>query len=92
MKNQGIRVSKDSIHQMLAHLEDAFLILPFSIWTSSERQRQSNPRKIYPIDPGLAVAFDRSGKANRGHLLETVVAVDLVRRGWEAGYLNTPGA
>jgi len=90
LKSQGVRVSKDSVHQMLAHLEDAFLILPFSLWTSSERQRQSNPRKIYPIDPGLHVAFDRSGKANRGHLLETVVAIDLIRRGWEAGYLTTP--
>lgn len=90
LKSQGVRVSKDSVHQMLTHLDDAFLILPFSLWTSSERQRQSNPRKVYPIDPGLAVAFDRSGKANRGHLLETVVAIDLVRRGWEAGYLTTP--
>ena len=90
LKSQGVRVSKDSLHEMLAHLEDAFLIRPVSLWTSSERQRQSNPRKIYPIDPGLSVAFERSGKTNRGHILETLVALDLAQRGWEAGYVNTP--
>ena len=57
--------------------------------TTSERQRQSNPRKIYPVDPGLAAAFDRSGKTNLGGHLETLVAVELERRGWETGYLNT---
>lgn len=89
LRSQGVSVSKDLLHQMLAHLEDAFLVLTVPIWTTSERQRQSNPRKVYPIDPGLAMAYNRSSKANRGALLETVVAVELVRRGWQFGYLTT---
>lgn len=89
LRSQGVAVAKDLLYQMQAHLEDAFLILVVSMATTSERQRQSNPRKIYPIDCGLAVAFNRSSKANRGALLETVVAVELVRRGWLLGYLTT---
>src|SRR5207253_2278781 len=35
-------------------------------------------------------AFDRSGKANQGALLETAVAIELERRGCETGYVATP--
>ena len=59
--------------------------------TESERQRQSNPRKAYPVDPGLITAFDRSGKPNLGHALETVVLVELERRCCERAYVRTRG-
>jgi len=74
---------------MLAHLEDAFLIRLVPIHTSSERQRQSNPRKVYPVDSGMLTAFDRSGKANTGHALETAVLVELERRRYERTYVRT---
>jgi predicted AAA+ superfamily ATPase len=49
----------------------------------------SNPRKIYPADPGLIRAFDASGRANLGHALETAVLNELERRGAEVGYVKT---
>ena len=58
--------------------------------TESERQRNSNPRKLYPADPGLIQAFDVSSRTNVGHALETVVLNELERRGAEVGYLKTP--
>ncbi|MGH9838151.1 MAG: hypothetical protein ACREEM_05145 [Blastocatellia bacterium] len=66
-----------------AHLEDAFLVRLAPLATRSERQRQSNLRKVYPIDAGLIGAFDRSGKSNKiwlGHALETAVLIELERR------------
>jgi predicted AAA+ superfamily ATPase len=48
-----------------------------------------NPRKAYPIDPGLIPVFDRSGKTNLGHALETVLALELQRRGAEIAYVRT---
>lgn len=89
LKSQGVAVSKDALHAMLDHLEDAFLLRLVSIRTSSERQRQSNPRKVYPIDSGLIAAFDRSGKANTGHALETAVLIELERRKCECAYVRT---
>lgn len=89
-RSQGLAVSKDSLYQMLAHLEDAFLVKAVPIHTSSERRRQSNPRKIYPNDHSLLSAFDRSGKPNLGALLEIVVALELERRAWNFGYAMTP--
>ena len=49
----------------------------------------ANPRKAYPIDPGLIAIFDRSGRANVGHALETAVALELDRRGAEKAYVRT---
>jgi hypothetical protein len=90
LRSQGVTAAKDTLHALLAHLEDAFLVRLVPIATGSERQRQSNPRKVYPIDAGLIAAFDRSGKSNTGHALETAVQIELERRGYERGYVRTP--
>ncbi len=90
LRSQGVAVAKDTLHALLTYLEDAFLVWLVPVATSSERQRQSNPRKVYPIDAGLIGAFDRSGKINLGHALETVVQIELERRGCQRGYVRTP--
>lgn len=90
LKSQGIPVAKDTLHSYLRHLEDAFLMRLVSIATDSERRRMVNPRKVYPIDPGLIPLFDRSGKTNLGHALETCVLLQLDRRGAEVSYVHTP--
>ena len=91
LRAQGHGVAKDAVHAMLGHLTDAFLISAVSLATDSERKRHSNPRKIYPADPGLIPAFDRSGRTNLGHALETAVLNELERRGAEVGYVKTAG-
>lgn len=89
LKSQGIAVGKDTLHMYLDYLEDAFLLRSITIATDSERRRRVNPRKVYPIDTGLIPIFDRSGKANLGHALETAVFLELVRRGAEVAYVRT---
>ena len=89
LKAQGHGVAKDAVHAMLGHLLDAFLLSAVPLATDSERQRNSNPRKLYPADPGLIKAFDASGRSNLGHALETVVLNELERRGAEVGYVKT---
>ncbi len=90
LKSQGVSVSKDTVHQILAHLEDCFLVRTVSVESTSERRRMVNPRKTYPVDPGPIPVFDRTGRANLGHALETVVLVDLERRGFTITYVRTP--
>jgi len=48
-----------------------------------------NPRKIYPIDPGLIPIYDRTEKATSGHALETCVMLELERRGANIAYIRT---
>jgi predicted AAA+ superfamily ATPase len=89
LRSQGESIAKDALHAMGGHLEDAFLIRSVYLATESERQRQSNPRKVYPVDQGMIPAFDRSGRTNLGHALETAVLHDLDRRRAEVGYVKT---
>lgn len=89
LKAQGLGVAKDALHAMVGHLEDAFLLRCVPLTTESERRRNSNPRKIYPVDTGMIGAFDRTGRSNVGHALETVVLHELDRRQAEVGYVRT---
>lgn len=89
LKSQGLSISKDSVHQLLGYLQDCFLVRLVWIESDSERRRMVNPRKAYPVDPGLISVFDRTGRANTGHALETAVLVELERRGLEVTYVRT---
>lgn len=89
LRSQGVAVSKDSLHEYLDHLTDAYLLIAVDIRTDSERVRQSNPRKIYPIDPGLAVAYATRAAPGFGALLETAICVELRRRGIVPRYVRT---
>jgi len=89
LKSQGLGVGRDAVHALLGHLVDAFLVSEVPLATESERQRNSNPRKIYPADPGLNRAFDTSGRTNVGHALETVVLNEIERRRAQVGYVKT---
>lgn len=89
LKSQGHGVARDAVNSMLGHLTDAFLLSEVPLATDSERKRNSNPRKIYPADPGLIPAFDASGRVNLGHALETAILNELERRKVETGYVKT---
>ena len=88
-RSQGISIGRDTLHQLLAHLEDCFLVRLVWMESGSERQRMVNPRKAYPVDPGLIPLFDRTGRANVGHALETAVLVELERRRYDVTYVRS---
>ncbi len=46
---------------------------------------------LYPADPALIPVYDRSGKPNSGHALESVVFTELQRRHAEVAYVKTAG-
>lgn len=89
LQSQGHAVGKDTVHELLDHVLDAFLLSAVPLATESERQRNSNPRRLYPADPALLGAFDASGRANLGHALETAVLNEAERAHAEVGYVKT---
>lgn len=89
LRSQGVSVGKDTLHDYLAHLQDAFLVRTVAMHSASERQRMVNPRKAYPVDPGLIALFERSGREHQGRALETAVMLELERRGYEVSYVRT---
>ncbi len=100
LRSQGIGVGKDTVYDCVNHLEDAFLLRSITMHSSSERQRMSNPRKVYPVDPGLIAVYETAGRTHRGRALETAILLELERRryavdwyrteeGWEVDFLAT---
>lgn len=89
LRSQGIAISKETLHAYLDYLEDAFLVRTIEIATESERGRMVNPRKSYPVDPALTPIFDRTTRSNTGHALETVIQLELERRGADVTYVRT---
>lgn len=88
LRSQGVAVAEETLHELLGHLEDAFLVRIVRMHTRSERQQLRNPRKVYPIDPGLIPVYERAGRENRGRSLEAVVLLELERRGYDAGWVR----
>ncbi|MFY9345508.1 MAG: ATP-binding protein, partial [Planctomycetota bacterium] len=88
-RSRGIAVSKETLLALLAHLEDAFLVFTIPIASRSERRQQTNPRKVYLADHGLAAAFQVASAENRGRHLENMVACELQRWCREVAYVRT---
>lgn len=80
LKSRGIAVGKDTLYALLDHFSDAFLLFPVPVFARSLRERESNPKKIYPVDPGLAFAVASSATENVGARLEMAVYLELRRR------------
>lgn len=89
LKSQGMKVGKDTLYEYLEHLQDSFLFFTVAVASSSARVRQVNPRKCYPVDPALATAVSFRASRDLGHLLETVVFLELRRRGRSLAYVTT---
>ncbi|MBI5448435.1 MAG: ATP-binding protein [Gammaproteobacteria bacterium] len=89
LKSQGFSVSKMTIYDYLSYIEDAYLVFTVPLYSESIRKTNSNPRKIYAIDPGLARAYTSSLSKNQGHLFENLIYLDLRRKGHEIYYYLT---
>jgi predicted AAA+ superfamily ATPase len=95
MRSQGTDVGKNTLHALLDHLNDAYLVFPVSIFRVSHHERLRAPRKIYAIDPGLALATSVAAAEDIGARLETAVYLELRRRTGRLrdgtiSYLSTP--
>ncbi|MBM5798569.1 MAG: ATP-binding protein [Cyanobacteria bacterium K_Offshore_0m_m2_072] len=91
LRSQGLAISREHLAELVQHLESAFLIQCIGAVGGSLRRQMTLPRKVYPIDPGLLPLYELEGRSNLGHALETVVLLELRRRGAEVGYLRTSG-
>jgi predicted AAA+ superfamily ATPase len=89
LKSQGISCSKDTLHDYLGHLSDAYLIFQIPIHTHSERVRMVNPKKTFIIDTGLIHACSHGTRPNWGHLLENFVFMTLRRSNYLIEYYKT---
>jgi predicted AAA+ superfamily ATPase len=80
LASRNIAMSRETVGQICAHLEDAFLVFFLPIFSYGLQKVRVNPQKVYAIDPGLSFAVSVSASLNLGHRLEQAVYLELRRR------------
>ena len=80
LRSRGLAVSKDLLHALLDHFQDAYLVFAIPVFKKSLRAQATNPRKLYAIDPGLGAAMSHVTATDVGARLENAVFLELRRR------------
>lgn len=78
LKSAGLSVSRNSVYEYIAYLEDSYTIFSLPLYTRNVREQQRNPRKFYALDTGLRQSMTIA--EDRGKLLEGIVYLYLRRR------------
>ena len=89
LRSQSHRLSKDFVADCLEWFEDSYFLFSTYIRDQSLNRRQVNPRKIYCVDHGAIRSLIPPSHHDQGRLLETLVFVELRRRGLAPFYYKT---
>jgi len=89
LKSKGYKTGKDILYEYIDYIEDAYLAFSVTIYDKSIRKMQTNPKKIYAIDPGIVRALTLNYDGDLGKLFENVVYLDLRRLGCKINYYLT---
>lgn len=87
-KSQGFKLSKDTIFNYMAYLEDAYALFTVPIYRNSIKEEQRNPKKIYAIDNGFKKIYDYAIGDDMGKLYENIVFLHLRRQTKEVYYFK----
>ena len=77
--------SVTTVKNYIEYLEESYLMFSVPKYDFSIKKQIINDRKIYTIDTGLFNAVSFSFSENRGKLLESIVFLELKRRGESKG-------
>lgn len=86
LQSRGYSISKSTIYEYFQYITDCYLVMFVSLYSESRRQQESNPRKVYAVDTGLARSHMIGITDNLGRLFENLIYLDLRRHGYEEIY------
>lgn len=89
LKSQGRSLGKNTLYEYLGYISDCYLAFSIPLYTESLRKQESNPRKIYAVDTGLASSHMLGNSKNMGRLFENLIYLDFRRHGFEVSYYTT---
>lgn len=90
LKN-SFTISYDMARDYMEYLEKAYMILAINKFDYSLKKQQANARKYYSIDLGLSNLLRVPNLKTKGHDLESLVLLELLRRGYKVYYYKTKG-
>jgi predicted AAA+ superfamily ATPase len=88
-KSQGYEIGKDTLYEYVDFIEDAYLAFSVGLYDKSIRRTQTNPKKLYAVDPGMVRALTLNYENDLGRLFENVIYLELRRRGYLVHYYLT---
>ena len=77
VSSTGVKVSRPTIAEYLAYLEDLGFVIPISKYHPSDVESLRSQKKFYIADTGFATAI---GAEDIGYRIESIVALELLRR------------
>ncbi|MBN2895608.1 MAG: ATP-binding protein [Campylobacterales bacterium] len=83
-KSQGYKLSKDTIFNYMAYLEDAYALFSVPIFRNSIKEEQRNPKKIYAVDNGFKKMYSIGD--DKSKLYENLAFLHLRRQTKEVYY------
>lgn len=89
LRSRGCQIGKDILYEYLDYIEDAYLAFPVEMYHESVRKTQTNPKKLYAVDPGLTRALTFDYEKDFGRLFENIVYLDLKRLDCKINYYYT---
>lgn len=74
--------STNTLQKYLKYLEEAYLFFPLNRFSFKVKEQIKSPRKIYLVDNGFILAKAFRFSQNTGRLMENLVFVEILRRGY----------
>ena len=90
MTSLGRKISVHTVESYLSSLTDSFIFYKIGRYDVKGKQYLKTGDKYYAADIGLRYALLGTKKADAGHILENVVFLELLRRGYEV-YIGKVG-
>lgn len=91
LKSQGYQISKDTLYSYQGYVEAIYLNRFIPRYSYSIVKTESSQKKTYVIDQGLGAALDYKFSQDKGRLLETAVALELLKQGKQIAYQQNGG-
>jgi predicted AAA+ superfamily ATPase len=92
MTSAGRKISVHTVESYLSSLTDSFILYKIGRYDIKGKQHLKTGDKYYAADAGLRYALLGAQKADHGHILENVVFLELLRRGYKVSVGKTGNA
>lgn len=88
LRSMGHQANKMEVSQAVDWMNDAYFFYPVSYYSESVAKQNTNPKKGYVIDTGMARALNLGLSQDQGQCLENLVFMELRRKHSKIFYLK----
>ena len=79
----GINTKEETVSMYIEYLKEAYLVYELERYDLKGRKVFARKNKFYGVDPGLRTSLISGGNKDYGHILENLVFIELLRRGYQ---------